>query len=85
MFKHPPQDISFGFAVGVVTLGTLAMPGCGASLTQAETVQRVALCKLEAVKVLPADPMLVTPYDLADVVERLKACRELAEATPEAP
>lgn len=79
MFKHPIQDLSLGLTVGVVALGTLAMPGCGAVALppQAETARKVAECKLEAVKVLPPDLKQVTAADIEDVVERLKACREM--------
>lgn len=58
------KQIGFGFVVGFVLLRGLA--GCGASV--------VAQCKLEAVRMLPEDPGLVTAYDVVDLVGRLKAC-----------
>jgi hypothetical protein len=71
------QDIATGFAISITVLGTLAVPGCGGALPpKAVAAARLAECKLEAVRVLPADPGMITPYDLADVVERLQACRK---------
>ena len=34
-------------------------------------------CKLDALKVLPDDPMQATVYDAVDVIERLNACHRL--------
>jgi hypothetical protein len=53
--------------LGVLTV----LAGCGQQLTP-----RVAQCRLEALKPLPDDPLAVTPYDVADLVDRLKACRD---------
>lgn len=50
----------------------LALAACGpAALVQ---------CRLDAVKVLPEDPGQITPYDLADVVKRLNACKAGGDA-----
>jgi len=48
------------FATVVLGLGC----GTGASLQ----------CRLDAVRFLPSDPGQVTPYDVVDLVGRLKAC-----------
>jgi hypothetical protein len=31
-------------------------------------------CKLDAIRVLPADPLQATVYDAIDVIERIRAC-----------
>lgn len=50
-------------------LAWLALFGCGSpALVQ---------CRVEAVKILPEDPGQITPYDLADLVQRLNACKRM--------
>lgn len=40
-------------------------------------------CKLDALRVLPDDPGMVTIYDAIDVIERVKAChREQGDGGP---
>jgi hypothetical protein len=57
--------------LGAVLLGATA---CGpAALVQ---------CRLDAVKALPNDPGQVTPYDVVDVVRRLRACKVGPDAGP---
>lgn len=53
----------------------VSLSACGTAVTP-----QLVQCKLEALKVLPRDPMMVTPYDAVDVVNRLNAC----EAPPAA-
>jgi hypothetical protein len=55
-------------AAGMVLVLSLA---CSSGLSP------VVRCKLEAVRVLPDDPMQATVYDAADLVERLRACHRL--------
>ncbi len=63
------RQISLGFVLGFALLGAAS---CGpAALVQ---------CRVDAVKALPDDPGLVTPYDVADVVRRLRACKASADA-----
>lgn len=44
------------------------LAGCGES--------SLVACKVAAVKFLPDDPGQLTPYDLADLVGRLHACKQ---------
>lgn len=52
----------------VFGLFCLLFVGCGAATPQ------LIQCKLDALKVLPEDPRMVTPYDAVDLVNRIKAC-----------
>ncbi len=59
--------LAIGALVGLVIV---AIPsGCGASLNSA-----VVTCKIDALKFLPSDPQMATPYDAVDLINRLKAC-----------
>ncbi len=70
------REIAAGVVIGVCVFGVLV--GClGGGLSP------VVRCKLDALKVLPEDPMQATAYDAVDVIERLKAChRAQADAAP---
>lgn len=57
------QRLAAGILVSAFALG------CGAAVTP-----QLVQCKLEALNKLPADPMLVTPYDISDLIEQLNAC-----------
>jgi hypothetical protein len=62
------REIALGVVVGMVALGLpLACGGAG--------VTPLVRCKLEALRILPDDPAMVTVYDVADIVERVRACR----------
>jgi hypothetical protein len=50
--------------------------GCGQSAVTPQLVQ----CKLDALRVLPLDPAQVTVADAVDVVSRIKACHQPADA-----
>jgi hypothetical protein len=52
----------------VLGLVCLLFVGCGAATPQ------LIQCKLDALKVLPDDPKMVTPYDGEDLINRLHAC-----------
>jgi hypothetical protein len=68
----PLSQIALGAAIGLLAFGAFVLcQGCGA--TNPQLVQ----CKLDALKILPDDPRMVTPYDGVDLINRLKAC-ELA-------
>lgn len=61
-----------GIAVSVlVGFGLLAPFACGSNITP------LVRCKLEALRVLPDDPGMVTVYDAIDVIERVKACHHV--------
>lgn len=73
----PAKQIAIGAALSLLTFGALNLflNGCGAAVTP-----QLVECKLNALKVLPRDPKMVTPYDLEDLVNRVNAC----EAGPDA-
>jgi hypothetical protein len=58
-------------AAGTVLVFVLLGLACSSGLPP------VVRCKLEAVRVLPDDPMQATVYDAVDVIERLRACHRL--------
>jgi hypothetical protein len=49
--------------------------GCGSAVTPA-----LVQCKLEALRVLPADPEQATVADARDLVARIKACHAAPDA-----
>ena len=59
-----PKRFALAFVVGIGVVRGLA--GCGAP--------QLVECRVAAVSFLPSDPMQVTPYDVQDLVGRLKAC-----------
>jgi hypothetical protein len=71
----PARQIVIGAAVSLLVFGALALMlhGCGAATPM------VVQCKLDALKVLPEDPQMVTPYDAVDLINRLKACHAPAD------
>lgn len=74
----PLTQIAVGAAVSLAFLATLGA-GCGSqSVNLPPQVAQVALCKLDALRVLPSDPKMVTPYDIEDLVGRLQACKAMA-------
>ncbi len=69
----PLTQIGIGLIVCFIGFGSWFACGPSGGLSP---LQR---CLLDTLKVLPRDPMMVTPYDAVDVVERVHAC-ERAEA-----
>ena len=67
----PARQITVGAGISLLVFGTLllCLNGCGAGINS-----QVAQCKLDALRVLPDDPMMVTPYDAVDLIHRIKAC-----------
>lgn len=67
-----------GAAVGIGGWVLIAAnaSGCGQSAVTPQLVQ----CKLAALRVLPEDPKQVTIADAIDVVSRIKACTQPADA-----
>jgi hypothetical protein len=63
--------VAYGALLGLVLFGclTLAAQGCA-------TNSSVIACKLDALKILPEDPRMVTPFDAIDLVKRLNECRK---------
>lgn len=61
------RQILIGFAACVITLGPLAL-ACSGGLSPH------ARCKLEALRVLPKERRMVTPYDALDLYDRVAAC-----------
>lgn len=64
------REIALGMLIGV---GLFVPFACGGG------VSPLVRCKLDALKVLPDDPGMVTIYDAVDVIERVKACHRAAD------
>lgn len=64
------RELAAGTVLGF-GLFCLTQVACGSGLPP------VVRCKLDAVKILPADPLEATVYDAIDVVQRLNACHRL--------
>lgn len=70
------REIAAGTLLGL-GLFCVTQVACGGGLPP------IVRCKLEALRVLPDDPGMVTVYDAVDVVERVKAChRAQADGGP---
>jgi hypothetical protein len=72
------MQIAVGAVIGIVAIGLPAACGGGTQVTA------LMLCQLDALKILPRDPAMVTPYDAADIVTRVRACHR-AEASDGGP
>jgi len=72
----PVTQIGIGAALALLAFGALllTLSGCGAALTP-----QLVECKLNALKILPKDPMQVTFADGVDLVERLNACEAASD------
>lgn len=65
---HALIQIGLGALLGI---GAAVLPmSCGAG----GTLSPLMRCKLDALKVLPEDPMNATVYDAVDVIQRVRAC-----------
>lgn len=51
-----------------VAIGFVVLVACAGGLPP------IVRCKLQALDVLPDDPMQATVYDAVDIIERLQAC-----------
>ena len=65
----PLVQIAIGLVVGFIVLG-IPMSSCGA----AQQLTPVIRCKLEALRVLPKERRMLSPYDLEDIYDRVNAC-----------
>lgn len=61
------RQISWGFVVGFALVLGLAKCAGGSALIA---------CRVDAVKILPSDPDMVSAYDVVDLVGRLRACSQ---------
>lgn len=74
---QPPKDLTrgqqaiLGAVICSVALGLHW--ACGGATAQ--NLPAFVQCQLDALKVLPEDPNMVTVYDAADIVERVRSCR----------
>jgi len=59
----------------IAAIGITLSLGCGSAVTPA-----LVQCKLEALRVLPADPEQATVADARDLVSRIKACHAAPDA-----
>lgn len=69
----PSQHVAYGALLGLAIFGSLSLVAQGCA-----TNSSVIACKLDALKVLPEDPRMVTPYDAVDLVKRLNECRAVS-------
>ena len=65
---HPLAQIGIGLVLGLAAFGVPMACGAGGTLTP------LMQCKLDALRVLPTDPLMVTVFDSVDMVERINAC-----------
>lgn len=66
----PLQQAALGVAISLAGLGVALACGTGS-----QPLFALERCQLEALRVLPSDPKMATVYDVADIVERIRACR----------
>lgn len=70
----PAAQFAIGTAISLVAFGALCL--CLNGCVNSSTVE----CKLSALDALPKDPMMVTPYDAVDLINRVHACDRGAAA-----
>lgn len=70
------REIAVGVVVGFIGLGLALACSAPGQLTP------LARCQLEALRVLPDDPEMVTVFDGVDIVRRLHACKHARDAGP---
>lgn len=63
------REIAVGAVVGMVVLG-LPLAACTSG-----GLSPSVRCQLDALKVLPSDPMMVTVRDAIDVAQRIRECK----------
>lgn len=73
----PATQILISTCLSLLAFGALCvfLNGCGSSLTP-----QLVECKLNALRVLPRDVKMVTPYDVEDLYVRLESCHREAAA-----
>lgn len=64
---HPLAQIAIGVVIGLFVFG-IPLACAGGALSPR------LRCHLDALKVLPNDPLMATVYDAVDVIERVQAC-----------
>jgi hypothetical protein len=69
----PLQQIALGCVVGMIALGVPM------ACTSSGGLSPVVRCQLDALKVLPEDPLQATVHDAVDVIQRVRACHEQAD------
>lgn len=70
--KGPPPIVQIVAAFGVGLIA-LAVARCSAT----GQLTPVMACRLDALKVLPADPLNATVADAVDVIQRVRACGQV--------
>lgn len=61
------RKVSIGVLIGIGAMWFAVACGVGG-------MSPLSRCKLDAIRVLPADPLQATVYDAIDVIERIRAC-----------
>ena len=67
----PVQQAALGVAISLASLA-VAFGACGVG---SANLPAVIQCQLDALKVLPKDPAMATPYDAVDIIHRIRACK----------
>lgn len=65
---RPITQVGLGVVLSVSALA-LAWACSGA-----QRIPAVVACQVEALKILPDDPMMATVYDAVDLIHRIRAC-----------
>lgn len=63
------QQVLLGACLSVAAI--VVAFACG---TGTQSLPMLVQCQLDALKILPDDPKMATVYDVADIVERVRAC-----------
>lgn len=70
----PRQQAVLGVAISLASLA-VAFGACGVGSSQ--RLPLVIQCQIDALKILPKDPAMATPYDAVDIINRIKECKRL--------
>lgn len=68
---HPLAQVALGAVIALIAFG-IPLACAGGALSPR------LRCHLDALKVLPEDPLMATVYDAVDVIERVQACDRAA-------
>jgi hypothetical protein len=63
--------------LGYLGLGCLGLSGLALGCSDPQLGAQIR-CQLDAIKVLPDDPLNATVYDAVDVIARLRACKQVS-------
>jgi hypothetical protein len=73
--QRPVPALAPLIAALAVAVCAVAVPQACGSAQHPGGVSAAIQCRLDALKVLPADPLNATVYDAVDVIQRIRACK----------